>query len=464
MNKRSIGTAIAVIGSLFLSLFSCTPVDDTVGSGFIPDAQMMRTKLDTITGINAFLAHHDSFPMSNLVYGYIGATKDAMFGVTRAGTAFQYLWLTGFPDSEIHFGTRPVVDSMVVYLNLASFSGDTSVLQTFNLYELTERIYKDTTYFADRDMSNSFDPGRPLATFTHKGGAPISLSLTGPNAEDLMRRLVDTTGGAYRSDSVFLNTFRGFYITPATGSPDDASIVTIDLTYSYFMLHVRNFTDYTASEVSDTLSIEYTFENVSSDSGSPLGGFGLIEHDYAETNIRRLNDTLQTSTPVELGYIQGLGGVVTYLRFTTDFVRELKSKIVAPYTNMVVNRAELQVQVNDPTTVVLNKAFTRLGSYSTYMPLFIGIADYRFYLETYEYGSYTLPYGGYLNRSTNMYQMNIASFVQSMVNSSEIRPYTYTLGPSSDELYDFSQVQIRTGTGAANPHRMQVALTYTLVK
>lgn len=472
MIKRKSGAAVAVILSLLAASFSCTRVDDTLGQGLIPDNERMKLKIDTITGINAFLTLHDSFPTANLSSAFIGSMQSPEFGTTRAGAVMQYLWVSGFDeDSDTrNFGIAPKADSLVLYFSVSPtvFGGDTSVVSKFNIYEVKERIFKDSAYFADHDISRTVDLSRVIGSFSHKGGDAIRLSMTGPNAEDLMRRLLDTTGGAYRSDSLFFNIFKGLYIAPADDSPANAAINTIEFVSStgyftsYMALYARNFTDNTATEVKDTLNIIYSFANAGVSSGSPIGAFNVFQHDYTGTQFQNhLNDTLTTSTPVELGYVQSLGGVTTYLRFTADFVRELKSKITAPYSSMAVNRAELQLPVTNPTPEVFNRAPNRLGSYVHYGPSFGGISDYAFALErTY---SLTLPYGGYLNHSRGVYMLNIASFIQHLANRAEIRDYTFTVGPAFyEDLYGFSEVELKTGVTPTEP--LGVILTYTLIR
>lgn len=472
MIKRKSGAAVAVILSLFAACFSCTRVDDTLGQGLIPDNERMKLKIDTITGINAFLALHDSFPTANLSAAFIGSMQSPEFGITRAGAVMQYTHRYGFEDrNDPNFGIAPRADSLVLYftVNPTVFGGDTSVVSKFNIYEVKERIFKDSAYFADHDISRTVDLSRVISSFTHKGAENIRLSMTGPNAEDLMRRLLDTTGGVYRSDSLFFNIFKGLYIAPADDSPANAAISTIDIRFassngypiSYMVLYARNFTDNTATEVKDTLNIPYSFDNAGVSQDSPIGGFNVFQHDYTGTQIRNLNDTLTTSTPVELGYVQSLGGVTTYLRFTADFVRELKSKIIAPYSSMVVNRAELQLPVNNPTPEVFTKAPPQLGSYLKYGPTFAGIADYNL---TYISLGATLPFGGELNHSNGRYALNIASFIQTLANRAEIRDYTFTVGPSVDGLYGFSQVELATGVTPTNPEPLRIILTYTLIR
>ena len=83
MNKRRKLNAAATL--LFLSvLVSCTQMDYQVGDGLIPGDQQMKVGMDTIYGIDTYLARYDSFPSSGYSYGYVGSAVDRTFGRTSA--------------------------------------------------------------------------------------------------------------------------------------------------------------------------------------------------------------------------------------------------------------------------------------------------------------------------------------------------------------------------------------------
>ena len=85
MNRRR-NAAVAGISlcALFAALFSCTKVDNTVGSSLIPNDQQMQIFEDTVSGIDAYLQLVDSLPMTvtnyNWYYGCMGAKKDPVYG------------------------------------------------------------------------------------------------------------------------------------------------------------------------------------------------------------------------------------------------------------------------------------------------------------------------------------------------------------------------------------------------
>ncbi len=483
MINRNTGILLSSLLLFLGGMFSCTPVNDTVGGSLVPDDMQMKIRLDTVygldaagervAGIKAYLVQTDSFPSTNETYVYLGSTRSDKFGVFRAGAAFQYLWVDSDEDyslveNEQYFGYWPVVDSLVFNLVFDGYIGDTSTVRTFELYELTERFFQDSTYYSDRDMHASVNPS-PIATFSQKGLNNIKVALTGSVADRLMSQLIDTTGQVYRNDSLFINKFPGFYIKPAEGSPDNTSVTTIDLASSGMTLYVRNYTEDVMPK--DTFNIWYTFESKNTFSSSILTQVNLYEHDYAGTLIENhINDTMPESTPLTISYVEGTGGVCTYLRFDKNFVRELKSKVTDPYTRIIINRAELKIPVNDAVPEYLAKAPNRLGAYALYCPYFIGISDYTYYLEYSDYGGITLPYGGYLNWNIDSYQLNLATLMQAILDrelgkpDEEARDYTFTVAPAVEIVNGIVQTELRTGPTAQHPEPLGIILTYTLLR
>ncbi len=122
-----------------------------------------------------------------------------------------------------------------------------------------------------------------------------------------------------------------------------------------------------------------------------------------------------------MGFVDGMGGVVTELRFTDEMLQSLADLSLAEDCNAVsVNQATLSIYVEhadydytkiDPSVItpVLNGAQTRLGMYTDYKNL-SPVADYMYANES----TYTIPYGGYLNRSLACYTMDISNFIQSL--------------------------------------------------
>ena len=191
-------------------------------------------------------------------------------------------------------------------------------------------------------------------------------------------------------------------------------------------------------------------------------------------------------------YVEGLGGPATEIYITDamfDTMLELESAN-ANYKKMGINQCILSIYVENADydwtitqgssallTPLLDKSFTRLGSYVDYNR-FGYIADYD-YLYEKNYSS-ELPYGGYLDRSRGCYTLNITAYMQSLYNyAKSVRQEdgsyafdesdknymkrTIYVGVEATSPYLFKE-SVLQGVGASLAAPIQVDLTYTLVK
>lgn len=460
MNRRKVGVVGIILCSFFAFFWSCTKVDNTLGQSFIPEDQLMVLKIGNVTGINAYVAQIDSFPTKDMDYLYLGSRQSDEFGVCKAGFATQFAWLD-WVDPNTKFGTAAVADSITLYLGVEAYGGDAEVERTYNMYVLKDRLYKTDEFYSNYDIDKIIDRNDVFFSFKYSGSDSISIKMTGAKVEEFMQKLIDTTGGVYNNDSLFINKFPGFYFAPADGETDRTSILAIDPETSGFSLYYHNYTDESATTVKDTLlATAYSFANHDL---SPITTLNTFKYDYTGTEIKNINDTLTTSTPVSVSYVQGLGGVVTYLRFTKEFIQQLQSQLVEPYKKISINRAELYVPLADPTPVNLDIAQSRLGMYENYKT-FTGSVDYQYSYET-DYGI-ELLYDGNLNRSKEGYIMDISGYMHQLLNASPDEDYRLILGSaySNADLFGFTQVALRTGPTPENPTPLEVKLTYTLIK
>ncbi|HJB84688.1 MAG TPA: DUF4270 domain-containing protein [Candidatus Alistipes merdigallinarum] len=447
--------SVAVVALVITVLFSCTKVDNQLGEDLIPDDQKMKIFVDTLYGVNTYLTQPDSFATSGLTYGFLGSCVDSVFGRTSAAFCSQFM-MSYFSSGDEMFGIAPVLDSLELRFTVnASALGDTTKVQKFNVYELDSLLYYDSTYYADFNPLDKIKD-EVLCSFELTGlpDSEIAVKFDSPSGLKFAQRLMDTTGGCYTGDSLFFNRFKGFCFIPDETSPQDAAVYRIAFSSIEMILYTRNHTDETAASVKDTVEVYYSFDNTY----YYTGRVSSINHDYSQTQIQNIGDTLATSSPLEYGYIQSLGGVATFVRFTDEFVDELCAKVVEPYHSIVINKASLLWPVRTISPEAYAIAPTRLGAYTDYTHL-TNILDYDY---TYESSAdVTLMYDGYLNRTYGRYPTDLSIFLQELIRDPENSPRTFVLGVSTDQISEFNQVVLKTG--ASDPP-LRVALTYTLIR
>lgn len=477
--RRNAALALTSLLVLFVSLGACTKVDNTLGDSLIPNDQQMHIYHDTVSGIEAYVALVDSFPLNfsgfSWYYGCIGAKHDATFGGFESGWFGQYGGLGFYTTNDDEDADvtdefiKAQADSLTIYLSFDETlcDGDTSKTQTFNIYEVTKRLYVDSLYYIREFNVNEVIDPEPLFTFDYKlsDGNPYELRLTGAKVEDLMDRLQHASRSLYEADSLFVNEFKGLYLAPASTSSRNAAVLSLSITSTTLNFYAhKDYVDDTNTEQKDTIVGSYSFD---ASTYTDLLSLNTYQFDYSSSILdqSQFNDTSSTSSPVSVSYVQGCGGVTTYLKFTEDFANQLKDlkKEKDPNSTMVIHSARLEIGIEDPTPENLDMAMTRLGFYTDYSS-FLPVSDYLYTLEVSETNPITLAYGGYVNRSRNSYTMDITRMVQTIADISA-QDYMIDVGPSFFESYNpMHRVILNTSTDPSAPLPLRVSVTYTLVR
>jgi hypothetical protein len=349
-----------------MTLTGCTTVADyTLGDEYAPSNQqmimrtrsykagMMREASSNETPCRIFetrLFRTDSIKSNDVDYLSIGVERDERFGVRRMGFVSQFLHMV-LPDDSIGFGYRPVYDSMMLLLRVDTFAGDTTKPVKFNVYALTDDLIKEGS--ADTMLFVSYDPrkaghmsadAKPIYTFTfpdqangvYTNSLKVRLHETDQSREFVNRLIgldkLDANGLAnsnvdvYKSDSLFLKTFKGLWVEPAADNPEDAAVYSLAIVDTSLRLYgrVRN-AGADADIVTDTLDISYVLKN------SYSGKWGnvwaqSVKHDYSTTQLANMpmDESLAERAEVQIAYVDGCGGVVTELNFTDEFLLSLQ--------------------------------------------------------------------------------------------------------------------------------------------
>lgn len=477
----------------------------------------------------------DSLLSSNTGSGYIGVRRSDTLGLRTAGFASTILYMNAL-DKEDGFGYMPIFDTMKLVLTVKDYGGDTLVPIRYKVYELqkslAENVLKhdvsrnqDSVAYINCDLSPVYDESKPIFEFTFpqselaQGPSTVMLPMESTEYSwDFARRLMlipdnyadansdwDGYGRSdieiYSDDEKWSNKFYGLYIKPdlsETPSNRQGAFYALDLSASGIMLQGRSRNPKDPTMIKDTVGMYYYFY----DSESKFNASAIkVEHDYTKgltrTPILKAEDMDCTKPREERPmfstcYVEGLGGPATEIYITDamfDTMLELESAN-ANYKKMGINQCILSIYVENADydwtitqgssallTPLLDKSFTRLGSYVDYNR-FGYIADYD-YLYEKNYSS-ELPYGGYLDRSRGCYTLNITAYMQSLYNyAKSVRQEdgsyafdesdknymkrTIYVGVEATSPYLFKE-SVLQGVGASLAAPIQVDLTYTLVK
>jgi len=472
-NRLLLSVGIAM-SALAVSITGCTKVDDNLGVNIIPSGQQMSVAFASLqNGINTYITLSDSIKTSGLDYAYFGRMKEDGFGITTASALVQFT-PSSRTDTIVYTNRTSVPDSLWILASTTWLGGDTLKTETFDVYRLKKRMYQDSTYYSGINYKEYIDSA-PMFTCTMTGGG------SGTSAYDTLRLKVANAALAaafmnelwnmdtlyYTNDTLFIDKFNGLCLTPSGTSPEDAAIYGINLTwsstygpYSYLMFFGHDYlTGGDASVAEDQIRRAYKISD--NTSHTKQAAATSIVHDYSTTSFAsQININPQKSnnlgSPVSTTYVQGVLGVTTTVEFTDDFVAELKA-LVPEGKSIFINQAVMYAAVKEPSYADFDVAPTRLGTYTNYGAI-SAVADYNYYYEANSQ-SVTLSYGGYLNRSHGWYSMDIAIYMQQLLNGKE-STRRLTLGMSAYDYFTLGRVAL-LGTGSATP--VKLSLTYTVI-
>lgn len=553
MNFSRVLSAVVLAVLALTAFVGCTTtVDHTLGTEFVPSNQNLelrrrvyragvmsegdRQEQCQLSTTRLYLT--DSIRSSKMEYAYLGYERSDTFGVRRAGFMTQMVFGLSL-DEERGWGYRPIFDSMTLSLFVNDYHGDTTYKQRFEVYEITSNDYFNLPEGRDTLFCINFDPKpyisqEPIFTFTYPdqergvyvgdmespGTCTITLQETSAT-DDYVKRLMFMTDeamaengdyaldkdGIYEVDNVkeFVEQVRGVYIVPAEEqSAERGAMFSTKLSGSYLYLYARSRYEEDPTIIRDTTEMSYNFYiDPKYDIEAGNVSFTTVDHDFSDVTLYNPS-LIEASIPtlereeVAVGFVDGMGGVVTEVMFSDEFIQSLADVALSrPDAVVSVNKAALSVYLDgsdydymviDPMlmTPIMEAAMGRLGLYTDYDNR-IAITDY---LYTQESSSVQLAYDGYLNRSLACYTMDMSTYVQSLMlaaadnlledgvsvdlekfspdNTSDeslVDLRRFYIGPAADAMFGFNREAVYGGDNGigTNPAPITLDITYTIV-
>ncbi len=393
---------VSLIGLLFISvsiiISSCTKAIEDIGNTLTPTQDVLKTMASDTFSIWIHSEINDTIFTNKTEYSLAGSYMDPVFGLTTASFATQFE-LSQFNPT---FGPNPKLDSLVLTLQYADYYGDTNTTQTFRIYEVTQDMYSDSTYYS---VSNIDHAANPIALFsfkphpkdsvmvdTLKKRAHLRISLSQISAE-LGNRILTTATDNLSSNEKFKQIFKGLYITAdpityrgAILSFDAQSLTTL----SKLALYYHN-------DTVDSLRFNMSLYPVTT------ARFNHFNHDHynqASQDLRRQIIYGDTVAGQQNAYLQAMGGIRVKLRL--PYLSKWKN-----ISSIAINEALLTIPVENPTGLATPpqlylKRMTASGTYSTLLDESSGGSTY---------------FGGTYQITDNQYGFRITRYVQELVKA-----------------------------------------------
>ncbi len=376
-----------------LSLNSCSEKAIITGIELLPNSDFFDISSSDTIKVESFTEYRDSVPAMNKTYSYLGGLYDPYFGNVSSDFVAQLRLTQRWPNGADSVS----IDSVKLYLHIEGAKGELGISQVISLFEISEKLSSDSTYYSTRDPHAINHLGTYSLPVIQKDtiqdleiDIPVSLG------EYLIRDTTKLIQGSTEND--FRSFFKGIYVTVSEGiSQGKKGIINggpmlLVLSFdpnSYYLPFV--ITVFYHTTTASNLYYNFIINNNSV-------RYNRYYHDFAtaepEKRIKHINDGYKDT----LSYLQALYGVYTKIRFKglSSFRDSMplsvnKAKITIP----VYIDGDIYQSSNVPTSIFL--IYKSSDGYNYLVP------DY--YLST-------TFYDGTLNKSTLKFTFNIAAFVQ----------------------------------------------------
>jgi hypothetical protein len=309
--------------TLVIFLFSQCKDSDTSGFKTPPIGEEYNfTFADTFT-VQMKTILEDSLRSDEFTDDLLGFYQDNTVGKVKA-SVFAELRL---PGNEVDFGTSPVFNSAILQINYSQserYFGDVSDVQTFNVYEITQRIYQDSDYYAHDLIQYDMTP---IGSFSNSFNPDDSGYINIPIDQVFAERILNGTVEQLNNDEDFLEMVNGIAIIPEEHSSKGA-IISFQLENENSLLRIS---------YNDSLHHDFLFDANSA-------RISHFEHDYTGTPIE--NQLQNPSfTAHDQVFIQPLDGVK--LKVKIPYLKELVKD-----SSVALQKAEISFYVDQTSSYI----------------------------------------------------------------------------------------------------------------
>lgn len=441
--KVVFGMALA-LAVLAIGLSACKKTPDTIGNNLISESSIIGVGR-TDTALISSHVYLDTIGSKNVRYGLLGSMNDPVFGPTEAGFYTQFR----FSTVGQNFGVAPVVDSIVLQLNLSGVYGDTTALQTISVYELADTLSATESYYSHSavetsniDLANGYQFTPYLSNHMQVIGndtvtQPI-IRIPLDNSLGVFLAQLDST--VYQQPETFKSRFKGLFVK-ATATSQDGAVCYINLTNNTLTrLHLYY---HDAATPEKPMRYDYYITSVEN-------YFNHFDHDYSQGSSQLVQQVMQGETGLGQSqvYVQGMGGIRTRVTFPnlSQWADAFEGQ------HVVINDAKLIIPAapgyqdsifKNPSKLVL-VGFKEDGS--TYiLP------------DNYEGESY---FGGKYDNTTQTVTFRISEYIERVILGKEPN-YGLSIGIDG-AAYNASRWVIN-GPEAAQGGKMRLDITYSIV-
>jgi hypothetical protein len=434
---------------LILALFSCKKDPYEIGIDLLPPSDTLNVLTTDTCTVEVFSVRQDSARSDEASSIKLGAMMDPVFGSTTSGLYTQ----VRLESEGADFGKNPVLDSIVLQLPYNGYYGDTLTQQNVKVYEISQDLSYDSTYFTNQHLS-VYPTLLANQDFTPRISDSVKIynTKTAPHLRINLNNLTNYFGNkilyapanVLATNAAFVKFMKGLYIT-ASPVNNKGAILNFAIATGSAMV-VIYFHD--GDDVkNDSLSYSMLIDGY-------CARFTHVDHNnYLDANqdLKRqiLNhDSAEGSKQV---FLQGMSGVKVKVKF--PFMKNFsKGKVIA------INDAFLELKNLENDTIYPPPATLTLIRQDS-----IGRIGYL--VDANEGSSY---FGGTYNSTTRSYFFRLTQHMQKVLMNAYSNQFDlYILVNDPGTTVISPNRIILNGPGLSNPgglsNRLKLKLTYTIL-
>ena len=457
---------LTMLISLFL--FSSCKDASTVGLDVDGNTAIQGTLLDTVTIKTQTLQDVNIatyFPASaaGLPRYPLGEMNDDVFGKTTASLAMS----VNRPTVYTEFAADAIIDSAVLILPYSfavattttpytnQFYGDSTSIYNVTVNQLTQNLATGTSFLSNKEYA----AGTQLGTFSGKIKPNTWIKTTdivadGPDTlvshrpqmrikldnELIKSKIMSLDSASLSTNARFAIAFKGLKLTASVASGKGGMMFfdfsTADSASVAIYFRQKNTTTSTATDTVVNRFQIMTTQN-------PVAA--TIKHDYTGTNVEA--QLKNPATEYQTTYLQAMSGLRNKISF--PYLKDLTTKIGS---KIIINKAQLVVDIENPADSIPFKIPTRLTLYGTDIAgSRIKIADDNPYSSTNTGGDIRVAnanilFLGYYFPTQKSYVFNVTNHVQDIIDG-KITDYGTYLAPAENipGSYDLFPYPISAG-------------------
>ena len=452
--------------TLLIGLFLFASCKNTNTLGFDPDPAfaIKGTLEDGVTVSTTTVPDEatSTIAMPRHPLGYIN--EDPIFGTTEANLVMA---VTLPAQTYYSFGTNAEIDSAVLVLPYSTqFYGDTTTsVYSFNVQQLKDNLSLQKSFMSNREwpvetpilgnFTAKIQPKTPTKITDIVTNGPDTLRTVVPqlriklNNAFIQENIIDLDSAQRSSNNKFANAFKGLQVNVnRAGVSGKGGIIFFGFagTDANVEIYYKK-QNATSSSSTDTVAVRFPI----SVSTGPVAA--TIKHDYTGTPLKAQLDVPTPTTPYEVTYLQALAGVRNKVSFPDlkDFVTRVKAGNTK--ARVLVNRAELVVNVNSGTDVAPFTAAQRLSLYR------LDIAGQRSNIVDNipptpnsaqpRYAGSEAAFGGFYDSVEKRYIFTMTAYIQDLIDGNTEDYGTY-IAPSSLTEFNLNSSVTSAGRSVIN--------------